>query len=114
MSSLPPQTVGSAIEALCKELIGIAPIKVVVLCHVIPRGRASRTHERFHNKVKILRQYLDAVLEDLPQVFCWRHRVFSSPIKDLYTRDGVHLNKQGQYQLYRSYRGAILKALQFV
>lgn len=114
LTSLPAQTVGSAIEVLCKELIAITSIKAVVLCHVIPRGRASRAYELFHNKVKVLRQYLDAVLEDLPQVFCWRHKVFSSPIKNLYTRDGVHLNRQGQYQLYRSYRGAMLQALQFI
>ena len=41
----------------------------------------------------------------------WSHAEFNSPHKDLYLRDGVHVNPTGQYFLYRSYRGAVLKAL---
>ena len=47
----------------------------------------------------------------LPRVFCWTHYSFSNPSKPFYLADGVHLNAVGQYLLYRSYRGAILKAL---
>ena len=32
------------------------------------------------------------------------------PGKDFYLNDGVHLNSVRQYQLYRSYRDAILRA----
>jgi hypothetical protein len=37
--------------------------------------------------------------------------VFSNPSINLYLPDGIHVNAQGQHSLYRSYRGAILKAL---
>ena len=39
--------------------------------------------------------------------------LFSSD-KDFYLADGVHLNSVGQYQLYRSYRGAILRAIRML
>jgi len=51
------------------------------------------------------------VLDDLPNVFFWSHVEFNSPHKDLYWKDGVHVNPTGQYLLYRSYRGAILTAV---
>ena len=46
-----------------------------------------------------------------PMFFCWRHPEFSNPHKDLYLADMVHLNPSGQYLLYRSYRGGVLKAV---
>ena len=39
---------------------------------------------------------------------------FSNPTVSPYFPDGVHSNPQGQYSLYRSYQGAILKALRFL
>ena len=50
-------------------------------------------------------------LESLSKVFFWCHRGFANPSINLYLPDCVHVNTQGQYVLYRSYRGAILKAL---
>ena len=41
----------------------------------------------------------------------WHQSGFSNPTVSPYLPDGVHLNRQGQYSLYLSYRGAILKAL---
>ena len=38
-------------------------------------------------------------------------KVFSNLSQTRLTHDGVHLDPLGQYFLYRSYRGAILKAL---
>ena len=56
-------------------------------------------------------QYLTHVLELCPKAFSWRHMGFSNPTVSPYFPDGVHSNPQGQYSLYRSYQGAILKAL---
>ena len=53
-----------------------------------------------------MNQYLGVVLAQYPNVFCWQHRHFNSIFRDLCLADGVHLNKLGQYFLYRSYRGA--------
>ena len=43
--------------------------------------------------------------------FVGHTRPFNSPLKDFYVQDGVHLNPTGQYLLYRSYSGAVLKAV---
>ena len=31
-----------------------------------------------------------------------------------FVADGVHLNSKGQYKLYRSFRGAVLKSMQLL
>ena len=89
-------------------------VRVVGVCHVIPHGVSHIDSSRFAQRVEILKQYLNVVLESLPNVFCWLHKAFSRPTKDLYLADGVHVNPAGQYHLYRSYRGAILQALKML
>ena len=78
-----PEVVGSDIEDLVCFLMREFGICVVCVCHVIPRGLSCRGVASF--KVQTL------------------HKVLPP--------DGVHLNSLGQYILYQSYRGAILKAL---
>ena len=43
--------------------------------------------------------------------FCWSHPEFNNIHKDFYLADAVHLNLSRQCLLYRSYRGAVLKAV---
>ena len=86
-------------------------VKVLGVCHVIPRGASFPDADQFARMAAVLNYYVSVVLETLPSVFCWTHRDFTSPLEDLYLPDGVHLNPTGQYLLYRSYRGAILHAL---
>ena len=49
----------------------------------------------FNNAALILNQYLRGVLDPIPNVFCWQHRGFSEPSRDLYLSDGVHVNSPG-------------------
>lgn len=114
LSFTSPEVVGSSIEELVRLLQRSYSVAVVMVCQVIPRGAVLPNFSRFFNNAKVLHQYLNIVLDAIPGVFCWKHRAFSSPYKDLYTRDGVHLNPKGQYFLYRSYRGAILQALSYL
>ena len=65
----------------------------------------------FWRNATVVNQYVRVVLADLPNVFCWCHPEFNNPHKDFYLADGVHLNPSGQYLLYRSYRGGVLKAV---
>ena len=85
-------------------------VRVIGVCKVLPRVRAPF----FNGAASILNQYLCGVLEPIPNVFCWRHRGFDNPSVHPYLPDGVHVNSFGQYCLYRSYRGAILKALRML
>ena len=105
------ETVGHQIDELVAYLIHYFKIRVVGVCLVIPRGISFPGAGDFAQKAKILNCYLRTVFEHYENVFCWEHKDFNSPFKDLYLPDGVHVNPAGQYFLYRSYRGAILKAL---
>ena len=53
------------------------------------------------------------VLDPFCNVIGWQHKSFSNPSVSPYLPDGVHVNKLGQYWLYRSYRGAMLHACSF-
>lgn len=102
----PPEKVGSDIDDLTRKLISDFSVSIVVVCSVIPR--ASSTH--FNEKARMLNHYLSVVI-DSPRLFYWQHCKLLKPKKPVLLADGVHLNPHGQYALYRSYRGAILKAL---
>ena len=99
-----PETVGSQIDELVELLLNHLSVRVVGVCQVIKRA------EPMFNKVEVLNHYLSVVV-DRPQVFVWRHKILDSPSHDFLLENGVHLNPCGQYLLYRSYQGAILKAV---
>ena len=106
LTRLRPEVTGSEIE----ELVRLPSVRVIVVCEVLPRARAPF----FNDAALILNQYLGGVLEPIPIVFCWRHWGFDNPSVHPYLPDGVHVNSFGQYCLYRSYRGAILKAVRML
>lgn len=106
LSRLPAKVVGSAIVQLLLEDFSV---RIVRVCHVIPLSTSCSHALSFLDNASLLNHYVSVVLEDLPNVFCWRHADFNSPYKDLYLMDGV--NASGQYLPYRSYRGAVLKAV---
>ncbi|CAB4028241.1 Hypothetical predicted protein [Paramuricea clavata] len=105
-----PETVGSRIDDLVRMLLGVPSVRVVGVCLVTNRASSPK----FNEKVAILNQYLTVVLEDKHNVFCWRHKGFTQPTISPFLPDGVHYTRRAQYTLYRSYRGAILKAIQFL
>ena len=73
----------------------------------------KRAEPMFNKKVEVLNHYLSVVV-DRPKVFVWSHKILDSSSHDFLLDDGVHLNRFGQYLLYRSYRGAILKAVKIL
>ncbi len=113
LSTLRPEVVGSKIDDLAQVLCDKYKVRVVGVCQVIncniPQTRAPDCD--FNAKAAILRQYLSVVLANQPHVFLSDHKEFYCFDRFLLSLDGVHCNAQGQYCLYRSYRGAILKAL---
>lgn len=106
-----PEVVGSEIEEFVRLLRQTFKVKVIGVCEVIPRGAKFPHASNFNRAVPILNEYLRVVLDELDNVFCWRHKGFAAPACDPYLPDGVHVNSGGQYWLYRSYRGAITRAL---
>ena len=68
-------------------------------------------HEEFNTKAATFNRMLDTLFDDGPSVFVWEHLEMQSLTRRNLLSDGVHLNCHGQYCLYRSYRGAILKGV---
>ena len=106
-----PEMVGSNIEDFVRLLKREFSVRAIGVCGVIPRGISVPHAMSFWHNASVLNQYVGVVLDDFANVFCWSHSEFNSSHKDLYLRDGVHLNPTGQYLLYWSYCGAILMAL---
>ena len=107
-----PQTVGSELESLVRELCEIDSVPFVVVVQVL-RGHTPNSLE-YNCKVGKLPQYLKVVLEPLPFCYYWRHRGFWKSKSELFLPDGVHLNNLGNYKFMRSIRGAVLQALKLV
>ena len=74
-----PELVGSEIENLVGLLLGHYKVRIVCVCHVIPRGDSYDFAASFAGRVEFLRHYPDVVLSVIPNVFCWVHRAFFSP-----------------------------------
>lgn len=108
LSHLSPVNVGSAIEDLTRTLHDSLHVKCVCVCQTIYRTGAPT----FNKNVILLNRYLKVVLEPLPYAFFWSHKGFWRAKTNFMARDGVHLNSLGQYKLYRSLRGAVLRCLQ--
>ena len=107
LTSCPPLQVGSAIEDFVHLLHDSYGVKGVCVCQTIRR----RSAVVFDQKVDILTRYLRVVLEPIPYAIYWGHRGFWRARNSFFSSDGIHLNSRGQYQLYRSLRGAVLKSL---
>lgn len=108
-----PEVVGSDIEDLVGLLLREFGVRVVCICHVIPRGPSGRNSNvaSFNARVQTLHRILATLVESVPGVFCWFHRSLTNPAWQVLLPDGVHVNSLGQYLLYRRYRGTILKVL---
>ena len=111
-SDLNPEAVGSKVEELARILRDEFHVRVVGVCQVINRSIAqTQAEDSVYSKAAFLHQYLFVALADEQGIFLWEHREIFNPVRVLLSTDGVHCNLQGQSCLYRSYRGAILKAL---
>ena len=111
LSSRSPEVVIGDLLDLVELLQFVDSSTVVGLCKVLPRRHRSTglPHEEFNTKAATFNKMLDAVFDDRPSVFVWGHLQIHSLARRVLLPDGVHLNCHGQYCLYRSYRGAILK-----
>ena len=106
LSQLDPLVVGSSIEELVTTLHDRCNTKIVCVCQTL-RG----SDPVFNARVHTLNKYLKTLLEALPYSFFWGHRGFWNSSQDFLARDGVHLNRQGQFKFFRSLRGAVLRSL---
>ena len=109
LTKLPAQTVGSELETLVRYLHDEFNVKSIAVCQVIRRHSPQCT--AYNLKVTKLHLYLKAVLEPIPYCLYWKHRGFWNSWENIYLPDGVHFNDLGNFKLFRSIRGAVIKAV---
>ena len=107
LTSCPPLQVGSALEDFVHLLHNSYSVRGECVCQTIRRRPAVA----FNQRVDILTRYLRVVLEPIPYAIYWGHRGFWRACNCFFSADGIHLNSRGQFKLYRSLRGAVLKSL---
>ena len=95
-------TVALSIVAFTELLIKSLYVPFVVVCQILPR---------MHTPFDGYNERVQKVNSLLREAKFWRHCGLVNPAKNIYVRDGIHLNVFGNEALYRSYRGAILFAL---
>ena len=101
-----PLHVGSIIEDFVRLLHASYGVKLVCVCQTLRRDNAPV----FNSKVGLLTRYLRVLLEPLPYAIFWGHRSFWKARANFSAPDGIHLNGLGQYKLYKSLRGAVLRS----
>ena len=109
LTKLPAQTVGLELETLVRYLHDKLNVKSIAVCQVIRRHSPQCAAYNF--KVTKLHLYLKAILETIPYCLYWRPRGFWNSRENIYLPDGVHLNELGKLKLFRSIRGAVIKAV---
>ena len=105
-----PLQVGSELEDFVRLLHDSYGVNFVCVCQTI----CQRSATAFNKNVDLLTCYLRVVLEPIPYPIYWGHRGFWKACHNFYAADGIHLNSMGQYKLYRSFRGAVLKSMRLL
>ena len=104
-----PDTVALSILALVETLIKDLKLRCLVLCQVLPRE--NQPFAEYNERVWRLNGLLKEAVKGIDGAKFWLHRGLCNLLRNIFTRDGIHLNDEGHQALYRSYRGAILFAL---
>ena len=110
LTNADPLHVGSAIDDFFRLLHDAYNVQVICVCRTLMR----QDKLAYNCKAKKLTKYLRVVLETVTYANFRGHRGFRRPSKNVYLRDGVHLNSLGQDKFYRSLRGAILGGLSLI
>ena len=113
LSSQPPEVVIGEVLDLVDFLQSVTSSTVVGICKVLPRRQRGTglPQEDFNNRAATFNKMLEPLFDGQQSVFVWEHLEIQSLSRRVLLPDGVHLNPHGQYCLYRSYRGAILKGV---
>ena len=102
-----PLTVGSAVEDFVRLLHDEYGVCLICVGQTIRRHLVGN----FNNNVQLLVQYLKTVLEPLPFAIYWTHRGFWRASSSYLSYDGVHLNREGQHNFFKSIKGAVMQCL---
>ena len=75
-----PEVVGSKIDDLVHLLLQLPYVQIIGVCLITHRAASPE----FNRQAFILNQYLEVVLDGVPNVFCWSHKGFLQHVKFLF------------------------------
>lgn len=109
--------VANDVLTLARHLCTISGAKGAIICHLTQRGQSSRlpstSHVNGYNaQIQLANRYVKEVLGAglEPQLISWPHKGMTQSMAHLLRDDGTHVNDDGQILLYKSIRGAIIRA----
>ena len=105
-----PLHVGSAIDDFVRLLHVTYGVRLIYICQTL----RSEADTRFNRNVNVLTQYLRVIKEFIPYAHFWGHRGFWNAVHNFYARDGIHLDRGGQFKFYRRIRGVIFRSLRLL
>ena len=98
------------IHRLVAQLVQ-SDVSSVAVCQVVRRLKwRNASFEVGAARADQLNSHLKAFSDDMPFVFFWRRKRLWSSTMSIFREDGCHFNDAGNYQLFRSVRGAIKAA----
>ena len=104
-------------EAICEAMDGFVGllfsnigIQYAVACKTTHR-LPPLPFDGYNAHVDAFNAGLSTLFANNPRVTVWQHRGLVNPSANVYCKDGLHLNYQGNKTLYKSYRRATLYAL---
>ena len=109
--------VANNILELANELCQSSGAQGAIIAHLLQRGLSPRLPHpdavaEYNQKIilanKFITEVLGAGLE--PRLISWPHKGMTRSMTHLLCHDGTHVNEEGQLKLYRSLRGAVMRA----
>ena len=105
------EAVTANLQLLMMELLAIGAQRVAV-CQLVRR-------RKWHNfsydvgcaRVQQVNEWVAEFCKRTEGVFYWRHKRIWNSTRDMFRSDGVHMSDIGNYRLFRSIRGVIIKAV---
>ena len=102
--------VGSELADFVRLLHDSYGVEFLCVCQIIRQRSASV----FNKNLDLLTRYQRVVLEPISYAIYCGHTGFWKARQNFYGANGVHLNSKGQHNLYRSFRGGVLKSMQLL
>lgn len=109
-----PQQIAWDLLEFATELVAFGVSHVVIGQLIRREGWRHLSPAEGAARAASVNEIVKAECEQCHQVSFWKHKGFMNPQDRVFREDGVHLNDLGNYKLFRSYRGAILRAAKWL
>ena len=112
-----PVKMAKKLVKLAKSLKKLCNAKKIIICNILPRIAGNKSYSLSTKKAAKYRNWRREVNRNTKllasnKIIIWNHQqLFRNNKLTIFLKDGTHLNRYGNFLLYKSLRGAILYAL---